>query len=366
MVIVLIGGFYEYIFSMTEKDIIASEGHILITGEKKDALIDNYSSIKPILERDPDVFMVTPSLVVDGVVGYEEKSALFHGDCIVYGDTDKIREFVYKEKSEGDQGSQDGAEIGSILARNLGVKGGDIVNILTSFEGMTTGLSLEVRKIVTTVSEKLDRVYLKMPLGRIQDNLGIDSVHSIRVVLREGADSERVKNRLLAKLRSGGWSLKAVTYDNSGSYLRSVIDIYMNNYYFILVVIIVTVFFAISNITAMSIMERTREMGTMRSFGMRKKHLFYLFLNEGFFIGLLGSIVGICISILVILIINGLGGIYIPPQPTEEKGFYSLFFISRSAIGLSLGVSVLISVLASFFSTLRINSMSIIDELGHI
>ncbi|MBN2534624.1 MAG: ABC transporter permease [Spirochaetales bacterium] len=375
-VLIVIGGFYDYLFRSVENEVIAEQGHIKIykkaSGESSGDFSQemwectDYDGLEKDILNCNNVSMVTPRLVISGLAGFDEKTAIFQGDAVVFERENMINAILLHGKTPlSTESETSGVHIGKILARNLGVGRGDIINLLVQTD-IVKGISFTVTDVITTVSEELDRVYIKMPLKPVQTLLDTNKLHSMHVFLKENKDTDAIKNRIGEIIKKRGLDLKVSLYNESGSYFEEVQNVYMNNYYFILMVIMITIFFSIANTITMAIMERVKEMGTLRSFGMSIRHLIVLFIYEGFFLGLFGYAFGIFIAVSGSTIINSIGGIYIPPPPTEEKGFYAIINISLVPLFISFIIATGVSVLSSFISTLKITSLTIIDELGHI
>ncbi len=106
----------------------------------------------------------------------------------------------------------------------------------------------------------------------------------------------------------------------------------------------------------MSVSERTREIGVLKSIGARKKDIRLIFSTESFLIGLLSGIVGIILSLVVggilTLILNALLGF----APIAFVWYYYL---------LALGVSVVISVLAGLYPASRASKLDPVESLRH-
>lgn len=355
-VILLIGGFYDYLFSDTEINLIISEGHISITSE--DSFIKDFENIDKKLSEDERIFIVFPKLWLNGLAGYEEKSAIFAGEATFFERENIINEkFGHPKREEIDT-----VDVGNILAKNLGIKESEIINLLIDFNG----ISFEVANIVSTASRELDRHYIKMPLNLVFEKLNTDKIDSLHIIVKDEKDVPVIQNWISTWLSQNGYNYRVRNYKDSDSYYQSVIEIYLNNFYFVLIAILITNFFAVSNTLSMSIMERVKELGVLRSFGTQKKYIITMFIYEGFFIGFLGFIIGLAFSLLVIFIIKMIGGIYIPPPPTTETGFYAFINISFISILIAFLSATLVSVLSSFISTFRVLSMNIIDKIRYI
>jgi putative ABC transport system permease protein len=60
----------------------------------------------------------------------------------------------------------------------------------------------------------------------------------------------------------------------------------------------------IANVTLVTVMERTAEIGLRRALGARRRHVAVQFLTESMVIGLIGGIVGAGMGILAIVVIS--------------------------------------------------------------
>lgn len=107
----------------------------------------------------------------------------------------------------------------------------------------------------------------------------------------------------------------------------------------------------IMNIMLMSVIERTREIGLRKAVGATDKEIIFQFMTETFILAFLGGIVGIFVGIVATLIISFLSN--------------SLFVVSSSAIGLSLGVSWVIGIVFGLYPAYRASILSPIEALRY-
>jgi putative ABC transport system permease protein len=106
--------------------------------------------------------------------------------------------------------------------------------------------------------------------------------------------------------------------------------------------------FGIANTMAMAVLERTREIGIMKSLGARDRDIGRLFLLEAGGIGLLGGTLGIAAGALAGRIFNAIArGVFDLPPAT------SLFYLSPGLAAGALAFSVFVSVAAGFVPARR-------------
>ena len=106
----------------------------------------------------------------------------------------------------------------------------------------------------------------------------------------------------------------------------------------------------------MSVSERTREIGTLKSIGARKRDIKTIFSTESFLIGLLSGLVGIALSLLI-------GGI-IKLILTALLGFAPIAFVWYYYF-IALGVSIFISVLAGLYPASKAAKLDPVESLRH-
>ncbi len=106
----------------------------------------------------------------------------------------------------------------------------------------------------------------------------------------------------------------------------------------------------------MSVSERTREIGVLKSIGARKRDIKKIFTTESFLIGLFSGIIGVIFSAVVggllILLFNSLLGF-------APLTFHWYYFV------LALGLSVVISVLAGLYPASKAAKLDPVESLRH-
>ena len=102
--------------------------------------------------------------------------------------------------------------------------------------------------------------------------------------------------------------------------------------------------FMIAVITYISVMERVKEIGVIRSLGGRKKDVSRLFIAENLITGVLSGILGLIVTEIVCLIINLIIGSF---------GVPSIAVLTIPIALIMLGLSVALSVLAGLIPSMH-------------
>ena len=82
---------------------------------------------------------------------------------------------------------------------------------------------------------------------------------------------------------------------------------------FIFCIVLVIVVMSTVNTMGMAVLERTREIGTLRALGLKKRGVSLLFALEGGLLGLIGSFVGVVLHVVVWAVIRRFPPTYTPP-----------------------------------------------------
>ena len=112
----------------------------------------------------------------------------------------------------------------------------------------------------------------------------------------------------------------------------------------IFLILLVVTMVGITNTFRMMMIERTKEIGTMRAFGMHQKQVKGVFLWEAVFLGLLGCLAGLVLAGLIALVV---GSISFNTDPSLQ------FFLNNGRITFSLPLgSVMLNIALVVFTSL--------------
>jgi len=115
-------------------------------------------------------------------------------------------------------------------------------------------------------------------------------------------------------------------------------------------VVLIVALFSISGTLTLSVIERYRELGTLRAFGTRRPRLLLLLVLEGFILGAAGTILGSCVGLFVTWAINALGGVTIPAQPQMSVATMNALFTPQQGVLWQNAVALLVaSIIAALF-----------------
>ena len=257
-----------------------------------------------------------------------------------------------------------GVILGADLADTLDIKIGDPVTIVVqTFHG---GLNLTHGTLVGTKNGRHfpSSTYLEMRLDDAQKLLRVRDRVSQVVVGAEDFDAiSTVMQQIDSTLRN-----EKTPYAVRG--YAELIPIYAQAIASFKVISIVVGFVlfilvggGIGNVMAMAVMERKREIGTLRALGMEKKQVRRLFLAEGFIIGSIGALAGLILTGVLTWVIASHGGIHLPPPPGTNQDLTIIPQMDPLMSIFGVTMPVLVGVLAAWWPASRSANLSPVEAL---
>lgn len=116
------------------------------------------------------------------------------------------------------------------------------------------------------------------------------------------------------------------------------------------VFVMISVVLGIASVLAISVVQKSRQIGILKAMGMRNPSASLVFLFQGILLGILGAIAGVMLGIglswsFATFVINADGSSVVP------------LFIDWYFIGISAGIAVLASTLASLIPAIRVSKL---------
>jgi putative ABC transport system permease protein len=124
------------------------------------------------------------------------------------------------------------------------------------------------------------------------------------------------------------------------------------------------VVFVVTNAMAMAIIERTREIGTLRALGTLPGQLVRSLALEGLLLGGVGAALGAALALAVALALL-VFPVQMPPPPGRSDGYPLLVATDPALYALTLLAMVLLATLASALVARSTVRKPIVDALAH-
>ena len=196
------------------------------------------------------------------------------------------------------------------------VRPGEDVTITTVTAGRPQPVSFEatICDIFRSGMSEYDSQLVLMNLEQLQQNRGMlvrdpatdeivsDAITSIQIKLKDYADSEMVVEKLKAVFPPGLVTVR--TWESKQGLLLSAVEMETAILNVLLFLIITVAGFGILAIFFMIVVEKTRDIGILKSLGASSRGVMSIFLSYGLGLGMVGSVAGVCIGLVFVRYIN--------------------------------------------------------------
>lgn len=258
--------------------------------------------------------------------------------------------------------TNNGAILGDVLAKELGVKVGDDLTITSDiypgdWKFRVVGIYTPLRKTVDRnslvfrwdfLNNDPRAAFTKEQIGWVMSRID-DPSKSAEISRRidklfDERDDQTVtmSERAFQLSFLGGFSAILDAFD------------------LVSIVILLIMLLILANTVAMSVRERTHEYGVLRAIGFSPRYVFGFILGEAVLIALLGGLVG---AVLTMLLINGALG---PALEDNMGAFFPYFRTPTAVIGMALAGAVLIGAVSGLIPAIGASRRKVTDALRRI
>jgi len=239
-----------------------------------------------------------------------------------------------------------GIVLGMTLADRLGAVVGDTVSVVSLAGSEMALLQLgqplirrfHVVGIYETNNKDYDSFYAFVNLQAAQSLFGMSNkISGVELRLRSIGQSEFFKQRLADRF---GDQFRILTWYDLHRDLYSVMKIERWMAYVILCLIIGVASFNLLGSLTMSVVEKTRDIGILKSMGATNKSIVKIFMFEGILVGVLGSMLGLVLGLVVVWMQSHYHlfaldpSVYIIPAIPVEVHVLDLVIVAVTALGL--------------------------------
>lgn len=260
-----------------------------------------------------------------------------------------IRNTVVLGSFDVSRKGRDGIVIGLTLADRLGAVVGDTISIVspagTEPALLQMGQPLIRRFLVNGIYESRNKDYdglyafVSLLAGQELFEMG-NSVNGLEVRLSDLDETGAIASRLESQF---GRDFRVLTWYDLHRELYSMMEIERWMAYVILSLIIGVASFNLLGSLTMSVIEKTRDIGILQSMGARQTTIQNVFMFQGLYVGLLGSVFGVLLGVLLVFLQQEFS--LVPLDPT-------VYIIPAIPVDLHLSDVVLVPVTAILLCSL--------------
>lgn len=380
--VIFFGGYKESVYSGIRRGAIRGEGLGHLTIYKKGWLEKGYADpekymfgkmeiqqIIDITQEEEAVILATPKMDISGLVSNGHTSRIFVGQAVIPSGAKTISGDRVGSRMSNGMDLSDQKKQGVIVAKGLAGKldlepGGGAVVMATTLNGQMNLLDIDVAGIYQSRSKANNERGMRFHLAFARSLYDTDKADRIVVLLDGWQKTERVRRQLLKILHEAGLDCEIKTWDTLSRSYSGVKKMFDAIFGFIFIIVFTVVVMSVVNTMGMTVLERTREIGTLRALGLKRRGVAVLFSIEGSMIGFLGSIMGLIIIIIIWALIGIIKPTVIYPGSSSPSPF-SVSLLPDLIIQLTLFFTF-ISLLAAILPARRAARQNIVDALGHV
>jgi putative ABC transport system permease protein len=343
---------------------MAQEGHLHPEKYLLDA--DNISKIEAVIRQIAPEAKFAPRLEVTGMISNGQISTIFLAEGVEPTDMRALRGRFANASGTLDPDKPTGITVSRGLAALLALKEGDNVSLLGStMRGQVNAIDEEIADTFDTGNAATNDKMMFMPLEQaraLYDAKG--RADRLTVVLPDVDQTDALAARISAALNAQGMKMSVQTWHKLSVFYRQVKGMLNMIFAFLFTIVLVISTMALANVISMNVVERTREIGTLRALGMQRGSIIRLFSTEVVTLVVFGCLVGLVLTFLLGWGINAANISYVPPNSTSAVPLTVGFDLSLMVI-ITLLLAVLGS-LAAWLPARRAARQPIIDALGHV
>jgi len=251
--------------------------------------------------------------------------------------------------------------LGEGLARSLkAVPGSQLTLMASTTEGALNALDVTVAGVFSTGIPDVDKRLVYTDVASAQKLLATQRVSSLGVFLDRMEATGPGQQRLQAALP--GLTIK--TWIDQATFYRSVKDLYNRIFGALGLIIGVIVVFVVTNAMAMAVIERTREIGTLRALGTLPRQLMGSLALEGLVLGGVGALLGALLALGLSLLLYVVP-VQMPPPPGSSQGYALNVSIDVGLYAATLVAMTLLAALASLLVARRTVHTPVVQALAH-
>jgi putative ABC transport system permease protein len=256
-----------------------------------------------------------------------------------------------------------------LVARGLQVKAGDtVVLVATNKDGSVNGKTFVIRGALESATGPGGRDgYIHIEDARELLRMSQPEVSEIAVRLKDPAQVERVTASLEAALsdirnKQGRSAVELHPWQRLSPFanIARMIDVLTLA---IKIMLISIVLVSVMNVMVMAVYERIREIGAIAAIGTPPRRILALFLAEGLMLGLVGTIIGVALSLGAIYALNVWKITFAFGQ---QQGLLLAPSIAAADVIATSVMVVVVAVLASLQPAWRASRMDPIAALRHV
>jgi|GEM_PF-1220025 len=334
-----------------------------------DRVINDPEKVLAAIAGTPHMVAASQRIIHPGIISNSKKKM---GIVINGIDMEKEKKILTAyDNVEGSLLPEDGAHVlcGKALADMLGFKPGSGLLLFSQTSGnMNNLVDADVSGVYSIGFDAMEKAEIYVPIAFARQFLDMDNKATEIIIRLENAgyvpQAKKYIQQVLAKRFPG---LTVVDWKEENADLFELAKAKMGSFKVMALVFLFLSFFIIVNTMTMSVYERTAEIGTLRAIGFEKGYIMQMFILEGFFLSVLGVILGWILSAPIIYYLN-VHGLVLDVMKTASSTAMPLTDVLKAINTpgdwiISGVICVISGVLGAYFPAKMAADMNVVNAL---
>ena len=338
--------------------------------------IEEYGEVLDALRATPGVTGAAPFLYSEGIIGHgrgRNEGAVIRGvDPRLEAEVSDTHGQMVSGAYELEQGPDEAypkVVIGYLLADRLGAFPGDTLTLTTPEVAAVSPLHGTVPKLqkfllAGTFKSGLfeyDSKFVYASLSAMQEYLQSgDIAYGVSARVGDIWDARQIGERAVQELDGPYY---VTTWIELNQPLFSALKLEKRAMFIILVLIVLVAAFNIISTLTMIVMDKTKEIGILRSMGMQSRAIRRVFVYQGALIGVVGTGLGVVAGLIAVFLLARYRFISLP----GDVYFIDTLPVSVEPLNISLivGASIAICLLATLYPAVQAARMTPVDAIRY-
>lgn len=333
---------------------IGNSSQVTIKNEQSGAFIDDYAILLPLVEEaDSNIRIVSPSVDGAGAVvkGAKTQPILLRG--FNYQQANGIYQFDEKLINGVLPNGHNQVAIGRDLAQVLSLTIHETIEVQIPLVGSQT---MTIVGIYDFGSVQVNRSWVITTLASAQTALAINTnqVTSIEMQVKQVFKAD-VTAMQVAQVVSDP-TLVVENWKALNADLLSGLQGQSTSSLMIQVFVMISVVLGIASVLAITVMQKSKQIGILKAMGLKDKDASYVFLFEGAILGFFGAVMGVLFGLGLAFAFTTFA------KGTDGKPIIDLY-INYGFVALSAAIATLASLLAALIPARKSSKLSIIEVI---
>ena len=326
---------------------------------------DEIAKISDIVRQQVPGALIAPRLGLSGLASNGRVSTIFLADGVDAADMKALRG-PQLESGALSKDAPQGVAMARGLAELLGLKDGDDATLLVStLHGQANASDATVLRTYSTGNAGLEDKAVFVPLAMAQSLYDAEGrADRLTLLLPDIALTDSARARLAPAFAAAGLDMEISTWRELSAFYRQVKGMFDMIFSFILAIVLTIVVMSVTNAMGMSVVERTREIGTLRAIGLRRLGVVKLFVTEALLLVGIGCATGLVLTLAVRFGVNAAHISYTPPNSTGTVPL--LVGLDGGKLLFTFVVLGLLGLAAALFPARRAAGQPVTESLAHV